>query len=309
MKRVQYDRYGGPEGMYFGEYDLPALGESEVRVSIKAAAINPFDWKLRRGAMKLLTGRRFPRGMGTDFAGIVEATGSKVTKFYAGDEVFGVLDFKKSGAFGEVVMVDSNHLTKKPAHISFSEAASLPTAAMTAWVAILDKAAARRGSNIFINGCSGAVGSFAAQLAVAHEARVAGTCGPTSRDRARAAGVDAVFGYSDKQRYAKNTKYDAIFDTLGTLGIEDALSMLKPKGVFVDINPTPGRIARGMLSRRYKLAFAASGLKHLPAIAELASDGTLWPTIGLEAPFSEALSVITDAETARRSYGKTVLTF
>ncbi|WP_245269713.1 NADPH:quinone reductase-like Zn-dependent oxidoreductase (plasmid) [Ensifer sp. WSM1721] len=133
-------------------------------MSIKAAAINPFDWKLRRGALKLLTGRRFPKGMGTDFAGIVEATGGKVTNVQIGDEVFGSLDFKKSGAFAEAALVDARHLAKKPPQLSFSEAACLPIAAMTAWVAILDRAEARAGSRIFINGCSGAVGAFAVQL-------------------------------------------------------------------------------------------------------------------------------------------------
>lgn len=307
MKRVQYDRYGGSEKMYFGEYDLPKLADNEVRVSIKAAAINPFDWKLRRGAMKLMTGRRFPKGMGTDFAGIVEAVGSKVTNVRVGDEVFGTVDFKKSGAFGEAINVDAHYLAKKPPRLSFSEAAALPIAAMTAWVAINDRAQARAGSRIFINGCSGAVGAFAVQLAIAKEAHVSGTCGPASMDGARAAGVDPIFGYSDQQAYALNGRFDAIFDTLGTLGVSGGLSMLRPKGVFVDINPTPGRMLRGMLSRRYKLAFATQGIRHLPAIAELAGNGTLRPSIGLEAPFSDALSVIADAENGRLSSGKIVL--
>ncbi|MGZ2432666.1 NAD(P)-dependent alcohol dehydrogenase [Neorhizobium petrolearium] len=310
MKRVQYDRYGGPEKMYFGECDLPQVGDNEVRVSVKAAAINPFDWKLRQGAMKLVTGRRFPKGMGTDFAGIVEAIGGKVSSVQIGDEVFGTVDFKKSGAFAEIVVVDAHHLVKKSPQLSFSEAASLPIAAMTAWVAILDRAQARSGSRIFINGCSGAVGAFAAQLALAKGAHVSGTCGSASMDSARAAGVDPIFGYSDQQAYTRNGKYDAIFDTLGTLDVRNGLSMLAPKGVFVDINPTPGRMLRGMLlSRRYKLAFATQGIRHLPAIAELAGNGTLRPTIGLEAPFSDALSVITDAESGRRASGKIVLAF
>lgn len=309
MKRVQYDRHGGPEEMYVGEHALPPVGDDEVRVSIKAAAINPFDWKLRRGAMRLFTGRRFPKAMGTDFAGIVEAAGGKVRNVQVGEEVFGTVDFKKSGAFAEAVVVDAHHLAKKPSRLSFGEAACLPIAAMTAWVAILDRAQARAGSRIFINGCNGAVGAFAAQLAIAHGAHVSGTCGPASRDSARAAGVDQIFGYSDRQAIAQNGKYDAVFDTLGTLDVGDGLSMLKPKGVFVDINPTLGRLLRGMPSRRYKLAFATMGIKHLPAIGKLAADGTLRPTIGLEAPFDNALTVIAGAETGRRSSGKIVLAF
>ncbi|OWV77095.1 alcohol dehydrogenase [Rhizobium sp. R339] len=309
MKRVQYDRYGGPEKMYFGEYELPEIGENEVRVSVKAAAINPFDWKLRQGAMKLVTGRRFPKAMGTDFAGIVQATGSNVGNVSVGDEVFGTVDFKKSGAFAEEVVVEASHLAKKPPQLSFAEAASLPIAAMTAWVAIIDRAKARPGARIFINGCSGAVGAFAVQLAISRGAVVTGTCGPASRDHARAAGVDPLFDYSDSQAYARPGSYDAVFDTLGTLDVGRGFSMLNPGGVFVDINPTPVRLLRGMLSRRYKLAFATMGIKRLPEIAALAGSGTLRPAIGLEAPFTDALSVIADTETGRRTSGKTVLAF
>ena len=181
-------------------------------------------------------------------------------------------------------------------------------AAMTAWVAILDRGRVRPGSRVFINGCSGAVGAFAVQLAIAHGARVSGTCGPASKDNARVAGVDPVFAYSDLDLHAQLGKYDVIFDTLGTLEVGHGLSMLGPKGVFVDINPTPSRVLRGLVSRRYKLTFAAMGIKHLPAIAELAGKGTLRPIIGLEAPFKEALTVLSKAEAGHRYPGKIVLT-
>ena len=92
MKRVQYDRYGGPEEMYIEEFNLPEPGPNEVRVDVRAAAINPFDWKLRRGAMKLFMNRSFPKGMGTDFAGIVEAVGRDVTNVLVGDEILGTVD-------------------------------------------------------------------------------------------------------------------------------------------------------------------------------------------------------------------------
>ncbi|KPH07736.1 NAD(P)-dependent alcohol dehydrogenase [Rhizobium acidisoli] len=309
MKRVQYDRHGGPEKMYFGDYDLPPAGDGEVRVSVSAAAINPLDWKLRQGAMRLFTGRRFPKGMGTDFAGIVEAVGGGVVDFRVGDEVFGTMDFKRSGAFAEAVLVEAAHLARKPPQLSFAEAASLPIAAMTAWVAIIDRAKARPGARIFINGCSGAVGALAVQLAVSRGAHVAGACGPASRESARAAGVAPLFHYSDSQAYTRQGTYDAVFDTLGTLDVGHGFAMLNPGGVFVDINPTPARLLRGVLSRRYKLAFATMGIKHLPAIAELAGNGTLRPAIGLQAPFTDALAAIADTETGRRTSGKTVLAF
>jgi len=308
MKRVQYDRYGGPEEMYIDEFNLPEPGRNEVRVAVRAAAINPFDWKLRRGAMKLFMNRSFPKGMGTDFAGIIEAVGPDVTNVSVGDEVLGTVDFKKSGAFAEKVVLESSLVVKKPAQLTFSEAACLPIPAMTAWVAIMDRARVQPGKSIFVNGCLGAVGSAAVQLATAHEARVAGTSSPASMRKANTAGVHPIFAYSDKDAYMKGEKFDAVFDTLGTLGVSEGLSMLKPEGVFVDINPTASRLARGMLSRRYKLAFATMGIKRLSAIAELAGKGALKPSVGVEAPFQDALLVIARTESGARVSGKVVLT-
>ncbi|ANV99632.1 NAD(P)-dependent alcohol dehydrogenase [Bradyrhizobium icense] len=307
MRRVQYDRYGGPAEMHFGEFDLPLLGRNHVRVAVRAAAINPFDWKLRQGAMKLFMNRSFPKGMGTDSAGVVEAVGNDVTTVRVGDEVFGTMDFKKSGAFAEQVTLDANLVAKKPPQLSFAEAACLPIPAMTAWAAVVDRARARPGSSIFVNGCAGAVGSSAVQLAITHGARVAGTSGPTSMASASAAGVQPIFAYSNKSAYLNGEKFDAVFDTLGTLGVGDGLSMLNPDGVFVDINPTAPRLIRGMVSRRYKLAFATMGIKHLSAIAELACKGALRPAVGVEARFEDALSTLTKAELGPRLSGKVVL--
>ncbi|WFU10336.1 NAD(P)-dependent alcohol dehydrogenase [Rhizobium sp. CB3090] len=307
MKRVQYDRYGGPEKMYIGKADLPQLGSKQVRVIVSAAAINPFDWKLRKGVMKLFMSRKFPKGMGTDFAGVVAAVGSDVRDISVGDEVFGTMDFKESGAFAEEVVLDSHLVAKKPIRLSFQEAACLPIPVMTAWAAVFDKAKASKGSRLFIHGCTGAVGASAVQLALARGVKVSGACGTASVESAKAAGVDPVFAYADKQLQAQNGKFDAVFDTLGTLAIGEGLAMLKKDGVFVDINPTPGRMMRGMLSRRYKLAFATMGIKHLSAIAELASEGALRPTIGLVVPFADALSAIAAVETGTRIPGKVVL--
>ncbi|WP_230426142.1 zinc-binding dehydrogenase [Ralstonia syzygii] len=103
--------------------------------------------------------------------------------------------------------------------------------------------------------------------------------------------------------------FDVIFDTSGTLDVGRGLSMLKPKGVFIDINPTPRRMIRGMLSRRYKLVFAAMATKHLPYIAELAAQGSLKSAIGLEAHFSDAVATIAAVEKGRRVPGRVVLTF
>ena len=292
--------------MYVGEYALPPVGRDQVRVGVKAAAINPLDWKLRRGMMGLLADRTFPKGMGSDFAGVVEAIGTRVTNVQVGDEVFGTMDFRRSGAFAENIVTRSDLIARKPPGLSFGEAACLPIPAATAWAVVLDKARTRQGSRLFIAGCRGAVGTLAVQLALAQGALVSGSCGSAAKESAKAAGVDPVFDYANESSYLQAGPFDAVFDTAGGLSVSKGMSMLGPVGVFIDINPTARRLVRGMLARRYQLAFPA--FKYLPQIAALASEGKLRPSIGLEAPFGDALAVIANVEAGLRPAGRVVLT-
>lgn len=127
MKRIQYSKYGGPELMRVDDFELPAPATGEVAVRVKFAAINPIDWKLRSGEMKIVTGRAFPRAMGMDFSGIVTAVGPGVTRLKMGDAVFGLARFKESGALGQAVVTKEAFLAKKPDNISFEDAACLGT--------------------------------------------------------------------------------------------------------------------------------------------------------------------------------------
>jgi NADPH:quinone reductase-like Zn-dependent oxidoreductase len=309
VKRVQFNHYGSASEMYMGEYELPQLKENDVQVSVKAAAINPLDWKQRQGSMKLFMDRQFPKGIGSDFSGVVEAVGSKVVNFQPGDEVFGTMDVKKPGAFAEVLVTDARFLTQKPLQLTFAEAACLPIPAATAWAALFVKTKLSANSRMLINGCTGAVGLMAVQLAAAVGAEINGTCSPASMDLAKVMGVNAAFNYAD-ERYQKDTEsFDIIFDTAGTMSVGRALSMLNPKGVFIDINPTPQRMIRGIFFRRYKLAFATMGTSYLPAIAERAALGVLKSAIGLETNFSDAVATITAVEAGKRNPGRVVLTF
>jgi NADPH:quinone reductase-like Zn-dependent oxidoreductase len=219
------------------------------------------------------------------------------------------MDVKKPGAFAEVLVTDSRFVVRKPSQLTFSEAACLPIPTATAWAALFGKTGVSVNSRVLINGCTGAVGLMGVQLAAAKGAKVAGTCSTASMDLARAMGVNEVFNYAD-ERYLKDIEpFDIIFDTAGTMKIDRALSMLNTKGLFIDINPTPSRIIRGMLSRRYKLVFATMGTRYLPLIAERAAQGLLKPVVGLETHFSHAVATITIVETGKRNPGRVVLTF
>lgn len=309
MKQIQFDRYGDAGAMRLGWGDVPPPKPGQVRVSVRAAAINPLDWKQRQGAMRLFMDRRFPKGMGSDFAGVVEAVGEGVDAFQVGDEVLGTMDVKRPGAFAEVLVTEARNVAKKPSQLSFEEAACLPIPCTTAWAALLGKGRVSSGTRVLINGCTGAVGAMAVQLGVAQGAQVAGTCSRKSMGRARQAGLDQVFDYADPGSWRAAGQFDVIFDTAGTLDVGRGLSMLKSGGVFLDINPTPRRLLRGMLTRRYKMVFATMATRHLAEIAALAAQGTLKPAIGLERQFSEGVATIAAVEGgALRVPGRVVLT-
>lgn len=307
MKRVEFSEYGGPAVMRVGDYRMPQPGLNEVQVRVMAAAINPLDWKQRRGDMKLMLGWKFPKGMGSDFAGVVTAVGEGVLELSPGDEVFGTMNVKRPGAFSDVLVTGSNLTAKKPKKLSFAEAACLPIPCATAWAAVLGKAKLARGSRVLINGCTGSVGSMAVQLAQLQGAEVIGTCSPSSMPLARQFGATATYDYADKDSWATAGPFDLIFDTTGTLHVGQAQNILKPKGIFVDINPMAGRVLRGAISSSYKIVFATMGLMHLKDIARLAGDGMLKPVIGLTRPMSKAIETIADLERGLRVPGKTVL--
>ncbi len=163
MKRVQYYRYGGPDELKLEEVSVPVPKQDQIRVRVVAAGVNPMDWKIRRGEIKFMTGTKFPRGLGHDYAGVVDAIGSDVKDFKIGDEVFGAMGLKEAGAFAESLIADPKNTFKKPPDITFEVAAALPIASFTAWTALFDKANLRKGQSVFVSGCLGAVGRAAVQ--------------------------------------------------------------------------------------------------------------------------------------------------
>ena len=219
MKRIQYHRYGGPEVLHLEEFALAKPGRSQIRVRVKAAAANPMDWKIRRGEMRLMTGGTFPRGLGHDFAGIVEAVGSTVTRFKVGDEVFGATDLKESGAFAEALIAEEKAVFPKPQSLSFEQAAALPVVSAAAWTALIDKAKLRAGQRIFIAGCLGGAGRAAVRIAAMHGAEIAGSCSASRRDEAQALGVGEAVDYRAFDAGSRRGRFDVVFDTHGSLSL------------------------------------------------------------------------------------------
>lgn len=307
MQRIQYHKYGGPEVMRLEEFSLGPPGEGEVAVAVRCAAINPIDWKMRDGMMKFMTGRSFPRGMGMDLSGVVTAIGEGVTRFAVGDAVFGLARFKQTGALGEAVLAKDVALAKKPDEVSFEDAACLGTPGVTAWNGLIDKAKLKAGQNVFINGCSGAVGEAAVQIARLSGAHVSGSCSADAMDRARLLGMLKLYDYrvTDPARIAE--EFDVVFDAAATLSTASGVGMLRKGGTFTTVDPTPARFLRAMFDRRVKPIVVTPRVDLLDTLAHAARDKGFRLPIARIVALDEAIALIAAIEGGRKLGGKAVV--
>ncbi|RSM35520.1 NADP-dependent oxidoreductase [Amycolatopsis balhimycina DSM 5908] len=295
MKRIQYHRYGGPEVLRWEDFEPAQPGPGEVLVRVKAAAANPMDWKIRAGEMKIMTGRKFPRGLGHDFAGVVAAVGTGVTRLAAGDEVLGGAGISAAGAFAEMVVAEEKAVVKKPAELSWEEAAALPTVGLTAFQAMVGKSRLRAGQAVFIHGCLGGVGRSAAQIALAQGASVGGSCRGTAWHEARDLGISPITAF-DFEASTLAGRFDVVFDTPGTLPIKAARTLLKPGGRIIDITPTPAKFLRSALPGPFRVMIGKAVTADLEAVAQAAGKRTLRLPVARTVPLGKAIAALTELE-------------
>lgn len=304
MKRIQYHAYGGPETMQLEHFELLAPGKGQVAVKVKCASINPIDWKVRNGHLKWVTGKSFPRAMGSDFSGTVIGVGPGVTRFKAGDAVFGLARLKESGAFGSAVVTNETFLAKKPDAIPFEDAACLGTPGVTAWNGLVDKARVGPGAHVFINGCTGAVGALSVQLAHMLGAVVSGSCSSMAMARARATGMQSLFDYRATDLSRIDQRFDVVYDTAGTMPTAVGLALLRKNGVFLDINPTPGQLIRSILNRRLKPIVCTPRSDILEGLAQAAKEGKVGLPVARVVSLSDAAGLIAELEAGLKLNGK-----
>jgi NADPH:quinone reductase-like Zn-dependent oxidoreductase len=272
-----------------------------------AAGANPMDWKIRKGEIRMMSGFKFPRGLGHDYAGVVDAVGPDVTRFKVGDEVFGATGLAEAGCFSEYLVTADTHAMLKPAALSFEEAGSLTIVAVTAWNAVCGKAKLRVGQRIFITGCLGGVGRAAVQLAKTRGAVIAGSCSASSLGEARALGVSEPTDYRTFSVAAHRGSFDVVFDTVGVLSLGDCNAMLKPDGVSLHIVPTPGKMIVGLFSSKHHVLFGNPTPECIVGVSEAAAQGQLAPAIGRVVPLAEAIPAIIDLEKTGLPKGKLVV--
>lgn len=308
MKRVQYHRYGGPEVLALEDTAIPLPGRRQVLVRVRAAAANAMDWKMRNGEMRAMTGRKFPRGVGHDFAGIIDRLGEGVTRLQAGDEVLGAAPLRQPGAFAEFVIADEQSVARKPDSLSFAQAATMPVVGLTAYQAVTKAGELQPGQRIFINGCLGGVGRIAVQVALGVGASVAGSCRSGSEAEAHGLGVDTVVAF-DLDPAPPSGRFDVVFDTAGTLPYATARRMLKPDGRIIDIVPSVGKFARSILPGPYTAFMGRADSDDLQHVADAAARGDIASRISRTVTLADAIPALIDLENApTSSLGKLVIT-
>jgi NADPH:quinone reductase-like Zn-dependent oxidoreductase len=307
MKRIQYHHYGGPEELRLEQAKEPEPGRGEIRVRVVAAAANAMDWKIRRGEMKMLSGFRFPRGLGHDFAGVVDAVGPGVEQIKVGDEVLGASPISKAGAFAEFVVAEENNVALKPPAVTFEQAAALTIISVTAWNGLVAKAKLKAGHSVFIAGCLGGVGRSAVQIARMIGADVAGSCSASGREEASALGVGEIVDYRDFDTARYRHRFDVVFDTAGTLSLSQCGTMLKHRGKSLHIVPTPAKMIGCLLPSRHHLVFGNPTPESFAGITKAAAQGKLVAAIGRVAPLSEAIPAIAELEKTGLPKGKLVI--
>ena len=239
MKAFILDRYGNNDGVRAGEMPDPELRDDDVLVQIHAASVNPVDFKIRDGELKLILPYRLPFILGNDLAGVVVRVGSGVRRFKPGDEVYARPDKDRIGAFAEFISIKEDAVAIKPKKLTMEEAASIPLVGLTAWQALIERANLKRGQKVLIHAGSGGVGTFAIQLAKHLGAIVATTTSTANLDWVKRLGADIVIDYKKDDFETILHDYDVVLDTLGGETLEKSLRVLKPGGKLISISGPP----------------------------------------------------------------------
>jgi NADPH:quinone reductase-like Zn-dependent oxidoreductase len=324
MDAVVTDGYGPPSTLHAGRVDTPQLEEGRVLVRVFASSVNPGDWFEVTGT-PLITrpsiGWRRPRRRvpGTDLAGVVEQVGAGVGDWQVGDEVFG----GAPSAFAQVASVKATSISRKPATLSFAQAAAVPVAGLTALQALRDKGKVQPGQRVLINGAAGGVGTFAVQVAKSMGAHVTAVCSTRNVEMVRSLGADLVIDYTTQDVVAltgADDRFDVMIDNVGNLKLSECRRMLRATGIMVVVGgPKKGRVL-GPAGRMVKalLAFAPVRQKAVPFVAKfnredldhlarLVSEGALTPVIDRTYPLADAGEALTYLGEGH-ARGKVVLT-
>ena len=319
MRAIVLERYGSPDNLELRELDTPALEDDQVLVRVRASSVNPVEWYGVYAPLfaRVGSGLRRPKdtSIGSDLAGVVEAVGAGVTLFRPGDEVFGV----SGGSWADYAPARDGKLARKPANLSFEEAAAVPVAGLTALQAVRDHGCVQPGQKVLINGAAGGVGTFAVQIAKSFGAEVTAVCSTANVDLVRSLGADRVVDYTRKDFTRLGERHDVLLDVVGSRSFSACRRVLTPEAVFVAIG---GPMTKGLgplkhlagtrllaigRSQRVVNFIAKTTTDELEAIRELLEAGSVKPVIDRRYELADAADAVRYLGT-RHAHAKVVVT-
>ena len=306
MQAIVHERYGRPDLLKLREVEKPVIEDHQVLVRVHASSVNPVEWYGVTGPYfaRFGNGWRTPKdpAVGADLAGRIEAVGRDVTEFQPGDDVFGT----SGGTWAEYAAARPEKLARKPANLSFEEAAAVPIAGITALQALRDHGNVQPGQKVLINGASGGVGTFAVQLAKALGADVTAVCSTRNVEQAWALGADRVVDYTQEDFTKRGERHDLMLAIAGNRSFLACRRALTPEATLVliggpmkyrGLGPLP-HIAGTMLKSRgrsQKVVFFVAKInpEDLAVLGELLEAGKVRSVIDREFPLSEAPAALT----------------
>ena len=320
MKAAVYTAYGGPEVVQIADVPTPTPKDDEVLVRVRAVALNPLDWRVMRGSpyifRKMYGGFRGPSlRPGRDVAGDVEAVGKNVTRFKAGDAVFGFC----RGGLAEYACMPESRIVHKPPNVTYEQGACVPVAGITALQALRDHGQLRAGQSVLINGASGGVGTFAVQMVKAMGASVTAVCSERNANLLTSLGADRVVDYTRTDFTTASEMYDLIIDNVGNHSLSAYRRVLAHNGRCVIVG-APKRLSMlGLLrylaepklrsragSQTFITFITKANDRDLPIIAAWMAEGKVMPAIDSIYPLREAAAAIAHLE-AGHACGKVLV--
>jgi NADPH2:quinone reductase len=290
MKAIAINEFGGRDKLQLIDLPVPEVVEGEILVQVKAAGVNPVDWKIREGYLKDLFSHQFPVILGWDAAGLVEGVGNGVKRFKSGDEIFAYCrkPIVHGGAYGEYILLKEEHAALKPKNISFEEAASIPLAALTAYQSLFDAANLQPGETILIHAAAGGVGGFGVQLARGHGAVVWATASSRNKAYVQDLGASQVVDYT-QENFGKAilSQYpagvDVVLDCVGGEVLEKSAEIVKEGGHLISIVDDPTGLVRDDIHKEF--VFVAPNSTQLTELARMVEQGRLKTYLSQVFPF------------------------
>ncbi len=313
MKTIAINEFGGRDKLQFMDLPVPEIKPGEILVRVKAAGVNPVDWKIREGYIKDLFPYQFPIILGWDAAGIVEQAGEEVTCFTEGDEIFAYCrkPLVHGGAYSEYIVLEEEHASIKPKNTSFEEAASIPLAALTAYHSLFDAAKLQPGETVLIHAAAGGVRGFGVQLAKDRGATVWGTASGHSSEYVQDLGGDRVVDYPQVDfREAVRSEYpdgvDVVFDCVGGEVLQKSTDIVKKGGRLISIVDDPAGLDRADIHSDF--VFVAPNSSQLAELAQMVEQGRLRTHLSQVFPFGlEEAQKAHELSESGRTRGKMVL--